>query len=218
MHLKKTHILPLVLALGVATAAKADPETFPFTYTTTGSGAQITASGSFVTDGYSSIGNNLAPSDITSWNITFTSPSFVGASFVLDPSDSTLSIANGTEIAAFANPNNLLFEASNYGEGFDLTGTVQFGQDQDKVEWLWVDGAPSSTIWVKNSNGTVNVIGTDHEGNLPVLFETADNTGLGTSPAPTPEPSSLILFGTGSLAFAAAGMRKLRSTRHVQGS
>jgi len=209
------YLLPVALA-GIATIARADTETFPFTYTTTGSGAQITASGSFTTDGYSSVGNDLAPSDITSWNITFTSPSFLGASFVLDSSNSTFSIGDGTVIGAFPDPNNLIFEAFNAGEGFEVTGTDQFGANQVQVEWLWLDGNPSSIIWVSNPQDNVSIIGSNtlNLDSFPVLFETDSNYGLGAPPpAPTPEPSSLLLFGTGCLFLTAAGAGKLKRIR-----
>jgi hypothetical protein len=202
-------ILPVALVIATATAARADTAIFPFTYTTTGSGAQITASGYFVTDGYSNIGNVLAPGDITSWNITFTSPSFLGASFVLYPSNSNLSIPEDyTSIYAVPDPNDLVFEAINFGGGFDLIGTDQFGQGQYQVEWRWLDGTTSSSIMVTSPEATI--LGADAIDNFPAFFDTAGNTGVGTSPAPTPEPSSLLLLGTGCLSIAAAGLRKLK--------
>jgi hypothetical protein len=55
---KKT--LSVVFTLGLATTAKADTAVFPFTYTVQ-TGDQITATGSFTTDGYGSLGLATSP-------------------------------------------------------------------------------------------------------------------------------------------------------------
>jgi hypothetical protein len=209
------YIFPIAL-VSITTIAKADVYDFPFTYTTTGSGANITASGYFVTQGYSSPTSSLPLNSITSWNITFTSPSFLGASFILNPFDSNLSVGADTLLYASPDPNDLIFQALDLGGGFDLYGIELLGQDQDQVEWRWVDGAPSSTITVTNLQSSIDIVGSDPLDNYPVAFETADNNDLGSSPTPTPEPSSLLLFGTGSISLVLAGARKLSRGRRKQ--
>lgn len=192
--------LSVVFTLGLATMAKADTAVFPFTYTVQ-TANQITATGSFTTDGYGSLGFN----DITTWTITFTSTSLPNESFTLTSLNSQLSFGQDTTINATQSPQNLIIDALDPNGGFTIAGTMTDATGMWNVEWDYANGGAQSLmsidlVGISNTAGFNNLT-------FPSSFQTSQLSDV----QPIPEPSSLLLLGTGSLAFVATGLRKLRS-------
>jgi hypothetical protein len=193
-------ILPVVLSLGLAAVSKADDLTFPFTYTVQ-TGQTITATGSFTTDNYGPLGIN----DFTAWSITFTSPSLGNEPFILTKDNSNLTIGQDTTINAIQSPQNLKIDALDQNGGFGVAGQVTDATGTWNVEWDYANGGPFSIMRI----GLVGTPGIAGFTNLtfPSSFETAQLSDV----QPVPEPSSLLLLGTGGLSLAAASLRKIRN-------
>jgi PEP-CTERM motif len=187
-------ILSLTIALGLATAAHADT-VYTFTRSTT-IGDKITATGSFSAD---QAGTNLPTSVITNWNIDFTGGGLLNLK--LNPSNSTLTFQPGTVIDAAL---DLSIIAPTSTAGFTLDGTATEGTDTFIVEWVFGDG-PAEIMTIGVPDGSQIATGAT----LLTYPSTFTTNSVGAT-SPTPEPSSLLLLGTGSLSLA-AGLRRMRS-------
>jgi opacity protein-like surface antigen len=187
------HTLSLAFVLTLAAAAHADT-VYNFSRSVS-IGDKITASGSFSGN---QVGTNLPPSIITGWNIDFSGGGFTNLD--LTPSNSTLTFQPGTVIDADL---SLSITAPDKSAGFTLSGNVQDGADSFVVEWVFGDGvAEVMSIGVPGGNviaDGANVL------SFPATFTT---DSVGVTPA-VPEPSSLILLGTGGLSIIATGLRRL---------
>lgn len=187
-------ILSIAFAMGLATVAHADT-VYSFTRSTT-IGDKITASGSFSAD---QAGTNLPSSVITDWNINFTGGGLINLN--LNPTNSTLTFQPGTVIDAAL---DLSITAPTSTAGFTLDGIATEGTDTFVVEWVFGDG-PAEVMTIGVPQGSQLATGATLL-DYPATFTT--NSVGATSP--TPEPSSLLLLGTGSLSLA-AGLRRMRS-------
>jgi hypothetical protein len=198
MHAKiRRSILSLAIALGVATAVHADT-IYTFTRSTT-IGDKITASGSFSAN---QAGTNLPPSVITDWNINFNGGGLTNLN--LTPSNSNLMFLQGTVIDAAL---NLSITAPSQSAGFTLSGNAKEGADTFVVEWLFGEG-PGELMTISVLGGGTLASG-DNLQTYPVTFTTET---VGVTPPAVPEPSGLILLGTGSITMVAAGFRRMRSS------
>ena len=189
-------ILSLALTLGLGAVAHADT-VYPFS-TSTSIGSPFTASGYFDVDKQ----GTLSASDITDWNVTFTTTGFGG--LVLTPSNSTFTFAAGTVINA---GDTLTITAPTQSAGFSLFGTALDGTDTFDVEWVFGNG-PAEIMTITVPGGNVVATGATIL-SFPATF-TSDSIG---ETAPVPEPASLLLLGTGSLSFAAGALRKMKSAK-----
>ena len=197
MHVKiRRSILSLAIALGMFTAARADT-IYTFTRSTT-IGDKITASGSFSAN---QAGTNLPPSIITDWNINFSGGGLTNLN--LTPSNSNLMFLPGTVIDAAL---NLSITAPTQSAGFTLSGNAKEGEDTFVVEWLFGEG-PAELMTISVLGGGTLASG-DNLQSYPVTFATDT---VGVTPPAVPEPSGLLLLGTGSLSMVVAGYRKMRS-------
>jgi hypothetical protein len=192
----KRSILFLAFAVGMVTAAHADT-IYTFTRSTT-IGDKITASGSFSAN---QAGTNLPPSIITDWNISFSGGGLTNLN--LTPSNSNLMFLPGTVIDAAL---NLSITAPTQSAGFTLSGNAKEGADTFVVEWLFGDG-PAELMTISVLDGGAIASGENLQ-TYPITFTTDT---VGATPPAVPEPSSLLLLGTGSFSIVAAGYRRMRS-------
>lgn len=188
-----------LIALGVATAAKADTYTYGFAENTT-IGSPMQVSGFFGTDKQGS----LTAADITTWGITINSGSLV---LNLSPDNSTLSISPNTSISATSG--GLTFIAPTETDGFRLEGTADRSEGAYDITWAFASGGPTQLVLITPPNNGQMLDGAILYNSFPATFS-ADL--LGVTPSPVPEPSSVLLLGTGTLSLA-AGLRRRLMTR-----
>lgn len=87
----------------------------------------------------------------------------------------------------------------------DMPGRVD-ASDYQKFQWAWSQASNGDMYSFQDSNEDprTNIL-TDE---LFSLYGTADATGQSSTPSATPEPSALVLAGTGLLSLAGAARRK----------
>jgi hypothetical protein len=216
-------ILPIALAFGSATAAKADTWSFPFSFDYS-SPNSVSVQGSFITgdDG------GLATSAIQDWDVDFTTPTTFGPLVLdLNSANSNLLFNPGTTTQAqnFSSGSFLQIIMADKSQGFDLSGTATVsganGDDQYFVEWTVGENLDASQVFIEPVSGAAAVLGYESfpiQGVYPVVLTTDQGSvqvGVGV-PSPVPEPSSLLLFGTGALSLGAAGLRRCKMIRSTQ--
>lgn len=192
-------ILSGVIALGVATAAKADTlQNYTFNVKST-IGAPVSAVGYFSVDKQGTI----SVSDIKDWTLTVTSGNIV---LNFDSSNSSLVSTAGTTITATGD--ELTFLAPTENDGFSLTGSAARSDGAYNFEWNFAFGGPSELMIIFPPNGGSEITGGILLPSFPATFTAG---GVSADPSPVPEPSSLLLLGTGTLSAAVGLRRKLKS-------
>jgi hypothetical protein len=194
-------LLALAAALAISPAALAD------TYDFTISGSGITSSGILTVAATSTPGTY----DITGITGTFadTNGGYSGSITGLYPDPSYSEIITTSYLFSLDNlfypagsPNVCFWETCSTGSQIDIAGIV-----------FDVTGGYEVGIW---GNGTGNPYGLNSD--LDGVYQDNGNNGVNVSfdaSAATPEPSSLLLLGTGLLGLAVVLFRKAKSSAPV---
>jgi PEP-CTERM motif-containing protein len=126
-------------------------------------------------------------------------------SFTLTSLNSQLSFGQDTTINATQSPQNLTIDALDPNGGFGIAGTVTDGTGMWNVQWNYANGSPYSLM-------SISLVDTSSvSGFNKLIFPSSFETAQLSDVQPIPEPSSLLLLGTGGLSFLATGLRTLRS-------
>jgi hypothetical protein len=192
----KSAIAVVALAFAVTPKAKAD-YVFPFTYTIPNA-IQFSVSGDFTVD---SLGA-LESGDFTSWDVQIVAPDGILPTLTLTPSNSTFTIYPNTDVMSSSQA--LTFLAQNANQGFGFTGTVTSGSSSYPVEWFW--GPDGESIVSVTDDGQPVYGATTFP--FPAIFATGAELG-GVGASPVPEPSSVLLLGSGGIFLMTAGIRRL---------
>lgn len=208
--MKKITIALLALAVVLAVTPAAMADTFDFTFTTpntTVNGSDVSAFGSLQgTFSGTEVGANIW--DITSASITvFGSTVYASGTGSLAPTgidgSDNLLYMNGAPSIAYVDNGGISFDLGtewiNIYTGF-VSGSTQYGTfTGDGTNDYGIQEGPLSDT----SGNTINF---QNNGELVVSD---------TTPTSTPEPSSLLLLGTGLLGLALVAFRKAKPSRPV---
>jgi hypothetical protein len=208
--MKKITIALLALAVVLAVTPAAMADTFDFTFTTpntTVNGSDVSAFGSLQgTFSGTEVGANIW--DITSASITvFGSTVYASGTGSLAPTgidgSDNLLYMNGAPTIAYVDNGGITFDLGtewiNIYTGF-VSGSTQYGTfTGDGTNDYGIQEGPLSDT----SGNTINF---QNNGELVVSD---------TTPTSTPEPSSLLLLGTGLLGLALVAFRKAKPSRPV---
>jgi hypothetical protein len=144
---------------------------------------------------------------VTGW---FTVASPLGANLptsnIITPT--AFSFTDGEDTIA----NNLNDASTLFTIGTDASGNIEnWNISVNGIDGSWgtITGGPGNGPWPSGESGFDNW--EDYAPGLPTRFEFAEIAGTWQSPSSVPEPSSLMLLGTGALGLIGAIRRKLRA-------
>jgi hypothetical protein len=166
------------------------------TYTVNSSaGASGSVTGSITTDGSTGV---LGTADILNWNLVLNDGT--NPTFTLNGTSNSAEEVVGLDLSATAT--QLLFDYSGSDGGFFLLESLTIGDDGPFVCF-------SASVACSTTPAGISLAALNGEGDA-VFTELSDTGVIGTAGvSPTPEPGSLFLLGSGLLAMAGMGWRRV---------
>ena len=120
---------------------------------------------------------------------------------------STTAAGPGSGVLLFNSPDELFFSVDGTDATFTITGPIDVTEDTGTN--LQISGTGILTlVGYDSTNATFNLDATDSSG-----FFGANSSTLGIDATVTPEPSSLLLLGTGLFGLAFVAFRKAKPAR-----